>query len=424
MENTSDPFKLDGPSELAERLIALGTQSINLSDEGLRTLANLAFQVSLKPEESRYPRFQIYVPHPQEIDSEGRYKFDLSMRFASPVPLDVSTLHRLSPGIPPSPYALLVQEIDSKLYTDGLTKIEDYGNDFPYIELQYPSSPTPKINDTLWGRIPGILLRIENPGALNLFHADSQTDLILREGQIKRTVDFSNTPIARIVYQEIASTIQEQVDSDADELLTLIKRVWTYIIGLAVEFGHGGAFVILPRDVSPDSVKVKDSLSIKHRTQGPELGAFIRSVIDSFHVDEKKKEARFWYDNLFDRARTVAQLSTTDGCVVLGHKFSVVGFGGEILVKDNNSLSDCVNLVSNPNNFIPEHSIDLKEFGTRHRSAARFCAQVPDAVVFVVSQDGEARQFRHLSKENVEICGPLRPIPGKSAPTPNLIHWL
>jgi hypothetical protein len=61
MENTSEPFKLDGLSELAERVIALGTQSLSLSDEGLRTLVNLAFQVSLKPEESRYPCH--YVPY-------------------------------------------------------------------------------------------------------------------------------------------------------------------------------------------------------------------------------------------------------------------------------------------------------------------------------------------------------------------------
>jgi hypothetical protein len=286
MENTSDPFKLDGPSELAARVIALGTQSLSLSDEGLRTLVNLAFQVSLKPEESRYPRFQIYVPHSRDIESEGKYNFDLSMRFDSPVPLDVSTLHRLSPGIPPRPYALFVREKDSKLYTDGLTKIEHFG--LEYFELQSPYSRKPKINNYLVYRI---LLSIENPGALNLLHADSKTDWMLREGEIKLIDDFSKTPIAKFVYQEIANTIVEQANSYTD-ILDLIQWVWSYIIGLALEFGHGGAFVILPRQVSLDNVK-KDLLSIKHETQGPELGAFIRS----FHVYEKK-ERRFWYDNL------------------------------------------------------------------------------------------------------------------------------
>lgn len=403
MENTSEPSKLDGPSELAERLIALGAQSLRLSERGLRTLVNLAFKVSLKKEESRYPRFQIYVPHPQDIHSEEKYKFDLSMRFDSPVPLDVSTLHRLSPGIPPRPYALFVREIDSELYTDGLTKIEHFG--LEYFELQPPSSRKPKIGNHL---LSGILLNIENPGALNLLHAGSKTDWTLREGEIKRIDDFSNTPIANNVYQEIASTILEQADSDAD-ILALIQWVWSYIVGLTLEFSHGGAFVILPRHVTLDNVQ--DFLSVKHRTQGPKLGDFIRS----FHFC-KEEECRFWYDNLFDRVRTLAQLSTIDGCVVLDYKFGLVGFGGEIRVKDDNPLPNCVKLAPKLDDFISERPIDLNEFGTRHRSAARFCANVPKAVVFVVSQDGEVRQFTRLSDGNVGICGPLRPIPGRSMP--------
>lgn len=400
MENTSEPFRLDGPSDLADRLIALGTQSLILSEGGLKKLLQLAFQVSFNKEEDIYPRFQIYVP-----DFEG-LPFSLTMRFDSPIPLDGFTLTRLSPGIPPRPYALLVREIDSKLYADGFTKIENFG--LEHFELQSLSTCQPKRDSDF---LSGIILSIENPGALKVAHfmRESQqiTNLMLRVGKIQTIHDFSHTSIAKKVYEGIASTIVDETGSYC-AIASLIQWVWSYMVGLALELSHGGAFVILPRNFSLSNQR---KLYIKYRTQEPKLGASICKL----HSCEDE-ERRFWSENLFDRARAVAQLSTIDGCVVVDQKFDLVGFGAEIRVKDDSWLPECVNMNPHSLYFKPQELVDLSQFGMRHRSAAWFCAKVPDAVVFVVSQEGEIRQFTHLSDGKVGIWGSLSPLTGSSAP--------
>ncbi|MBW4473712.1 MAG: hypothetical protein KME45_25555 [Stenomitos rutilans HA7619-LM2] len=50
-----------GPKEFATAIQKVNAISpfLRLSEEGLRNLVDLAFKISLKKEESRYPRFQI-----------------------------------------------------------------------------------------------------------------------------------------------------------------------------------------------------------------------------------------------------------------------------------------------------------------------------------------------------------------------------
>lgn len=400
MQNTSEPSRLDGPSDLADRLITLGVRSLILSEQGLKNLFQLAFQVSFKKEEDKYPRFQIYIP-----DFEGQPS-SLTMRFDPPIPLDAFTLCRLSPGIPPKPYALIVRELDSQLYADGFTRIELFG--LERFELQLLSNCKSTLSNHF---LSGILLSIDNPGVLKLAHfmRESQkiTNLMLRVGKIQTIYDFSQTSIVKKVYQEIASTILEQTSSSSD-IVTTIQRVWSYIVGCTLELSHGGAFIILPHNFS---LSTEHNLFIKYRTQEPKLGALI-SQLHSRECEERQ----YWREHLFERARALAQLSTIDGCVVVDRKFDLVGFGAEIRIKDDNWLPECVNMNPNSLYFQPQAPIDLSEFGMRHRSAARFCAKVPGAVVFVVSQEGEIRQFTHLSDGKVGLWGSLSPLTGNSVP--------
>jgi hypothetical protein len=56
--------KSSGPEELAISIQKVNKikRFIGISDKGLENLIDLAFKVSLKKEESRYPSFQLYVP--------------------------------------------------------------------------------------------------------------------------------------------------------------------------------------------------------------------------------------------------------------------------------------------------------------------------------------------------------------------------
>jgi hypothetical protein len=42
---------------------------------------------------------------------------------------------------------------------------------------------------------------------------------------------------------------------------------------------------------------------------------------------------------------------------------------------------------------------DIEFFGTRHRSAFRFCSSLEDSVAFIVSQDGETKVAKRVGSE-------------------------
>ncbi|MGJ5633266.1 pentapeptide repeat-containing protein, partial [Nostoc sp. CALU 1950] len=396
-ENT---FKeIHGPQKLTEILqkIEDKVQLLALSSQGLTNLVNLAFQVSLKKEEARYPRFQIYVPT-SEFDDFQQLK--LGMRFQKPINLseDEFTLHRISSGIPPKPYGLIVRERESSLWADGIIRIENFNVRSTY--LQNIASK----------HFFGLTLNIEGPGVLNVLYyplSELVTHLTFRHGRVQLNYDPTLNPVANKTFFSIAEALIG--DSKAQPwLVEIIRGVWSYIFNLAVEFGHGGTFVILPPESSQDSKsswdRIKSLIDIKHETGEPNLG---QHILDLYNSNDK---IEFRCQQLFDMARVVAQLSTIDGCVVLDRRLRLLGFGGETqnIATDKSELY--VELNSNSSHLEPNGKWNMKQFGTRHRSAARLCASVPEIAAFVVSQDGDIREFMPLpNEEKVGVCGPLRP---------------
>src|SRR5207245_1148581 len=92
-----------------------------------------------------------------------------------------------------------------------------------------------------------------------------------------------------------------------------------------------------------------------------------------------------------ERLDSLGRLSATDGCVVFDRDMKVHGFGGEI----NNDLSGvsplrCFDLTTKQD--LPAEEL-LRPYGNRHKSAYALCRKVPNAIVFVISQDGDLRVF-------------------------------
>jgi hypothetical protein len=442
-----DPNQTYGPKELVEIIkeINLISPFLELSEKGLINLIDLAFKVSLKKEEARYPRFQIYIP----ASHFGIEESDLLVHFEPPIALDVSTLHRISSGIPSRPYALFVWESESEGTLDayGLIRIETFSTKLTTsstlisLKLHY-----------------GLTLSVEEPGVLNVLLVNTSTTIIekltLRHGRIEYTYNPNTTPTVQPIYSDIENNIREQNKQDAlsSEVSGYIRTIWSYILTLAVDFGHGGQFIILPSGTSlnKDLLQIQDAkvLQVKHTAVKPDLGTQIatldrhseqirqikprhsysplgkinKSIENDFNTGFKNgfskglviaEEIQNEYQALFDSARAIAKLSTADGCIVFDRGLRLLGFKGEVLVRDN---PECVEL--NLNSEIPEQkgTFDINQFGTRHRSAARFCAKVPGGVAFVVSQDGDIRLFMHLGNGKVGVGGPFRPVPGLSPP--------
>lgn len=210
----------------------------------------------------------------------------------------------------------------------------------------------------------------------------------------------------------------------SDDVSRYIGNIWSYILSLAVDFGHGGQFIILPSNCTLDEnrrlwIGNTEILQVKHTTTKPDLGSQIALLTLGQGSSQGLSMAQCIHHNyqaLFDSARAVVKLSTIDGCLVFDRGLRLLGFKGEVLVRDD---PECVELDLDYGDLEQKAAFDINQFGTRHRSAARFCGKVPGAVVFVVSQDGDIRLFAHMDKGKVGIGGPFRPLPGLS---PSIVH--
>ncbi len=447
---------IHGPKDFANIIWKLNSELpfLPLTQSGISRLIELAYKVSLKKEESRYPCFQIYVPI-NNLDPLNGSERNWLIRFKKPVLLDVSTLHRISSGIPSRPYSLAVweEEEEQEIYAFGVIRIESH-----ILSLM------DGLKFSLSNIYPGLILSIENPATLNvLLYKDhpSLLDMIFksltfRAGEISFNYDLGNSSLAKNLYVDIKNSMIsgiEDWDSSSDnKILKFIKNIWNYVLGLAVEFGHGGQFIILPANDSLDP----NVIDIKYDVDKPNLGeqiiAFCKSIdnvnqakdsqpschkyspigkiskpdtyIGGFKDGFQKgllelEKVQHEYQLLLDSARAIARLSTIDGCVVFDRGLRLLGCKGEVLAKE---LPECEQQIHAEDELCQtidnpmKNQFDIMEYGTRHRSAARFCKAVPGGIAFVVSQDGDIRLFEHLDNKKVGVSGPFRVIPGFSPP--------
>lgn len=429
----------------------LSTQKDNEEiNKSIKELINIAFKISLKKEESRFPRFQFYVPI-KSNDEKSQEPLTYIIKFAPQIELNkISTLHRISAGIPQRPYAIVVQGEDHILKADGIIRIENTHDSY--------------LKDIPTDHLRGLTISIENPGSLNvLFYPilGVIVQLSFREGRVQVNYDASLNPFAQKIYKSIAQKLSNN-ENDHSGLTKLIGEIWNYILKLAVEFNHGGQFIIVARDENNqnNSTCVK-YLDIKYcvEKEKTNLGKYIKCIYDELKNSQSRDKIKklTLYQELLDCARLIAHLSTVDGAVVLDDKLDLIGFGA--IVRDGNiNHYDTPNITlrfqdlyeyihgkpgnesvspdRTPNN--EQSSCDVKDekntkpwkkerFGTRHNSAFKFCALCHQhnlnpksesslelkPSVFVVSQDGDIRIFRQCGKPTdpkIGVCGPLRPL--------------
>ena len=91
---------------------------------------------------------------------------------------------------------------------------------------------------------------------------------------------------------------------------------------------------------------------------------------------------------VFEMSHFVANLTGTDGAVVLTKGFELLGFGAELHCQEN-EVSEIARAID-----VEADSVEIESMrrgGTRHRSVYRFCNAIHDAIGHVISQDGNVR---------------------------------
>ena len=193
------------------------------------------------------------------------------------------------------------------------------------------------------------------------------------------------------------------------DVVTLVAQAMVRrFIAAMVAAHHGGTVLVVPQDRAEQTVRGTGPLRLKYAFRDDEARRRYRRIIlslmeaiahaggaaglDTVDADSyaslRDAEMVSLQDAIFEMSQLIAALSEADGAVVLTKRFELLGFGAEIAgeLPDLRHVARALDLEAHDTALEP-----LQADGTRHRSAYRFCARVPDAVAVVVSQDGGVR---------------------------------
>lgn len=99
---------------------------------------------------------------------------------------------------------------------------------------------------------------------------------------------------------------------------------------------------------------------------------------------------------LSDRFHFVATLADVDGALVMTNRFRLLGFGAEVtaFAPSLKNVTLALDAVSENKKVVP-----VEDYGTRHRSALRFCSSYEDSIAFIMSQDGGVKAAKRVGAD-------------------------
>lgn len=141
--------------------------------------------------------------------------------------------------------------------------------------------------------------------------------------------------------------------------------------------GHGGTILGVPDTISK-GVLQPPLLGIKYACDDNQIWSTLQVSMRRFSDEPDKykiETAERELQSLLDRAACLAEV---DGAVVLTDRLRILGFGAEVLA--NKEVGEVQRTGG--------QAVQIESFGTRHRSAFRFCAAYPGGIALICSQDG------------------------------------
>jgi len=379
------------PEQIASHLIP---NNYWISNEKLIELLYLLFAMSLRKEESRYPKFQIFIPFKNE-----ELPFP-ALLFKEPIKITEDILHRISSGIPQRPYGLCIYENDGQLFANGIFRFEYSG---------FSKDKNYGYKYTLSKTFRGLIIRIDDPGHFIIMHLALHGQVIYYEyknGKLNQVFDFNMNPIILLDAQKISTIIASKYNLSAN-VTPIVRGLISEIISKVYSISHGSTILFLPCFDLDENIK--NNLNIYIETVGPDFGKLIAEFVLISDTD-----IQTFFDKWSMSIDTVVNMSKVDGALIFNSELKLLGIRTVIT---SQTLSDDTPVYKAlPNNAIlkQDGSVDLDNFGTRHRSVANFCNSINGAIGIVISEDQEIRVFQKHDNA-IYICGPLKILPGLSA---------
>ena len=395
-------------------------------------LVDVAYQASLQTEEGRGLSFRIAHGDAKRFEDENGRLFPAAIPFDIPRSFTANEVVRLAPAIDPT---RMLIGVDGDVEHLRIWGIADTGaGRFRQLEGDLSETPAPDTPESL-------IITVFRSGELRLSYGDT-TLVELAAGEIVSLAQqqsigvLGRGPVADVFADARARFLALVEDKTYDPPLDradVMQEFGVCLERLLLEIRakqHGGAILVVPSQQI--SQVVPDVLTVKYpcRDQrlwlslGANLGAkrnfgtlagflFPKDGATAGDVVGAARAVSDRGAEIADVVSFVASLSSVDGAIVLTDDLQLFGFGAIVLPGDD--VTTIQFAADDLATVLTERRAD--EFGTRHRSTFRFCAKVPDAVAFVVSQDGDVKAAKSVAGR-VSPTQPARSRQPKSTPGP------
>lgn len=385
----------------------------------LKQFLEIAFHTSLLTEEQRRIGFRLALisrrSARKESESSGVHqKYDL-VEFAVPRDFSVTEVLRLAPATDMTRTLICVQPSQGKgrakrehLHIWGLIHTGSSWWEFTHGECLI-GVPPPNCF-TVASTEPGNLA-ISREGDLLL--SLRRGEIVAPAGQV-----LTRGPISKFlasagdaIYRDACNLLGEDAFDPGGQDDSFPKRLYTsYLERLLFEIRekrHGGTLIVVPNDTAVDDWRLTGLLQLKYPSSYDRTWSLLTSSLalrrkyfdlyfrlwnrrtsipveryqelNVVQIEREEIERR-----ISDSIALQASTSGVDGAVVMTDRLRLLGFGAEV-VAPSPELSE-VHLAEDPMAQSTSRA-PIDSFGTRHRSAFRFCSQFQDSVAFVISQD-------------------------------------
>lgn len=397
-------------------------------DEILEELVEVAYHASFKTEEQRKIAFRIAFCSKEDLKKESDAIYEIrQISFPTPIAYNISELFRLAPATDHRKVLIGVTKSDSFSTGSSGSKLKIWGlidtglGLWKFVRREGNKGFASMRCLTISSDAPGNLtVSLSGEVLVMLRHGELYSPPLhsLRYGPLS---DFFNRATNQI-YKDFLDTIKKRgneisplFSDPKEEYIKFLERLIFHIRDKL----HGGTIIVLSQDLSVNDIIKENKLMIKYRCQYDIVWNLIvkmanlefreseifQSMIGtkadlpneryleskSIEMDLRKTESY-----LYDAVTFLSSLASVDGALVISDKLNLLGFGGEFRIYGK--TSDKVSFSEDA--FGKKiHERPFETFGTRHRSAFRFCDEYPNSVAFVISQDGDVKAIKKVGND-------------------------
>jgi Probable sensor domain DACNV len=391
----------------------------------LNQLLDVCYHASFLVEESRPVTFRaVFIEHTTPIkplEADQSHPTELYL-FDTPVPFTAEEVRQVAPAADLTSVLIAIQCTDAGSGALGIVGLVDIGSSL-WAMSRHERPMGHGLPDAL-------IIAVTKPGQLTISRGSRPVIRLLDGGLavpagnvcLRGPVgDFFGEAADWFVAKACAlasQTYHEEVQND--DLMLAYTTFVELLLFSATDLGHGGTILFVSDALSHEDPRLLNRVHIKYPTPSrrpqevllhkmamrlqwqEHYGALYAKKAISHSafqgldaLDDAQQDA---VDAVRDLAKFLAGLTVVDGAVILTDRLRLLGFGAEVLTasKKIESVRSARSVLADKYTEVP-----LSAFGTRHRSAFRFCSSLEPSVAFIMSQDGGVKAVRQVGRHLV-----------------------